>query len=270
MSFSIGAPTRWRARTAPLTVRFVVAVVLAVGGVSACTSMAGGPAPTSTGPAPRSATTAVTPTPTPTPSLTALDAVRCAVTRERPPSRDLLPARLIWPSGDTDERGQTFETAAGATSSECPGALPKSGCNPPTPWSAPLVDDFFVASGATLLTRGSSGMYFANTNSSGVFVPNRQSVRYGVVQLRAGDPRDAVAYLERELRQCASGEPQTLGGHTRLVGTTPSDYRQGPATIVLLTGPDAAAWLVVDGTMQITEGELTRLVTVAASRLLPS
>ena len=266
MSFPTGARPRGGARTAALTVRFVVAVVLAVGGVSACTSMVGGPAPTSAGPGPRSAATAVTPTPTP--SLTALDTVRCAVTRERPPSRDLLPARLIWPSGDTDERGQTFETAAGA--SECPGELPKSGCNPPPPWSAPLVDDFFVASGATLLTAGSSGMYFANTNSSGVFVPNRQSVRYGVVHLRAGDPRDAVAYLERVVRQCASGAPQSLGGSARLVGTAPSDYRQGPATIVLLTGPDAAAWLVVDGTMQITEGELTRIVTVAASRLLPS
>ncbi|MEO5744793.1 MAG: hypothetical protein ABIQ53_09430 [Terracoccus sp.] len=266
MSFPPGARTRPGARAALSTFRVGVAVVLAVGGVSACTLMAGGPAPTSTRPVPRSAAAAVPPTP----SLTALDTVRCAVTRGRPPNRDLLPARLIWPSGDTDERGQTLETAAGADASQCPGELPKSGCNPPTPWSAPLVDDFFVASGATLLTTGSSGMYFANTDGSGVFVPNRQSVRYGVVKLRAGDPRGAVAYLERALRQCASGAPQTLGGSARLVGTTPSDYRQGPATIVLLTGPDAAAWLVVDGTMQITETELARIVKVAESRLLSS
>ena len=267
MWFPPRARARSGARTALSTIRRLVAGGLAIGVIAACTTSVGEPAPAITRPTPKTTTTATTAV-TPTPSLTVLDTVRCAVTRERPPSGDLLPARSIWPSGDTVERGQTFETVAGADASRCPGELPTTGCNRPTPWSAPLIDDFFVASGATHLTQGSSAVYFANTDANGVFVPNRQSVRYGVVRLRAGDPRGAVAYLERAMRQCDSATPQTVGGHRALVGTVTSEFRQGPATVVLLPGPHVAAWLVLDGTTQITETELARIVTVAASRLL--
>lgn len=205
----------------------------------------------------------------PLPSMTPLDTVRCVVTRALPPRRDLLPARVLWPSG-TDETGQSFETVTGAPAQQCPGELPTAGCRPNPPWETPLREDFVVASGAVRLVDGSSATFFAASEVTGVTVPNRQWVRYSVLNLRRGDPRGAVAYLERVMRECAGATSQPIGRTNRLVGTTRSFFRQGPATVVLLTGLDAAAWLVVDGSIAIDQAELARVVGVAASRLLPS
>lgn len=235
-----------------------VAVVCAV--MVSCTSV--GP-PTGDG---RVATRVVEPS-SPAPSLTPLDVVRCTVTRELPANRDPLPARLVWPSGRPGLQAQTFVTYPDAGPDRCPGTLPRSGCLALAPWRAPLGEDFVVASRAKRLIDGSSEAIVSTAASA---VPTRQSVRYGVVELPAGDPRRAVPYLERVMRECADAVPQRVGGASRLVGSTTSYYRQGPATVVLLTAKDAAAWLVLDGTTVVDAAELARIVGTAASRLLPS
>lgn len=250
------------AAVVPVVPAMAITAIMAVGGLTACTSSTSDLTASSTRPP---ASTPVVPTP----SMTALDTVRCAVTRELPPGRDLLPALAIWPAGGSKPSVQSFQTVAGTGvgATGCRGALPASGCRPLPPWNASPSDDFFVASGATRRFEGAATTSFAGTGETGSGVTNLQSVRYGLVQLRDGDPRGALAYLRRAMRQCASAVPLGLGGHPRLVGTGPSEFRQGPANVVLLEGSDAAAWLVVDGTTQVTEGELARIVTVAASRL---
>lgn len=272
-------PRSWATRALGVLVAAVVVVVL-----GSCTSVVVPPgdvraasatnatnaaAPISSAAASSSSALAGEGSERPLPSMTPLDIVRCVVTRTLPSNRDLVPARVVWPSG-TDETGRSFETVAGAPAQQCPGELPKAGCRPNPPWETPLREDFVVASGAVRLVDGSSATFFAPSDVTGVPVPNRQWVRYSMLNLRKGDPRGAIAYLDRVMRECAGATPQLIGGTTRLVGTTRSFFRQGPATVVLLTGQDTAAWLVLDGSIAIDDAELARVVGVAASRLLPS
>ncbi|MDN5767661.1 MAG: hypothetical protein L0H96_18295 [Humibacillus sp.] len=202
-----------------------------------------------------------------------MDTDQCAVQRTLPPGQGGLPADSILPANAIEAGTQgPVETVPGADAGGCAGSLPTSGCDEPRPWSEPPGDRFFTATRATrwvwgIVTWVSAG---ASQSATATGVKDLQSVSYDLLQLRPGDPAGTLAYLERSVQQCEGATAVTMGGHRALVGTMTSGFRQGPATVVLLTGPDAAAWLVFDGTTQISAPELTRIVDVAASRLLPS
>ena len=266
MSSAPRARSRLGARTALSTVGRGVAVALTVVGLVACTSVVGNPTPTGTGP------TAASPS-TPAPVLTPVDTDQCVVERTLPPDQNPLPAEVIRPPTAIGSRTQKpVETVPGADASGCLGSLPTSGCDEPRPWSEPPGDRFFTATRATRWVRGVVTWVAADTSHGAVAtgVNDLQSVSYDVLQLRPGDPARTLAYLERSVQQCEGATPAIVGGRRALVGTMTSTFRQGPSTVVLLTTSDAAAWLVLDGTTRISQAELTRIVAVAASRLLPS
>ena len=254
----------------------VVASGLVVSGMAACTSSTGEPAPSSSR-RPASTTAAAT-TPLPSPVLTPLDTLRCVVQRTLAPDEDGLFADSVRPAAAIGAETQgPVETVPGADAVRCPGSLPAGSrvCDEPRPWSRPADVRFFTASGATRRVEGALTWSLAGTprpsqSAAAVRVIDLQSVGYGVLDLRAGDPAGALGYLERSALQCDSASRVTLGGRRALVGTVTSQYRQGPATLVLLPGSNAAAWLVFDGTTRISQAELTRIVAVAAARLLPS
>lgn len=250
----------------------MVAAGLTVAWLTACTSSVGEPTPTDTGPT----VAAPFPSPVPSPVLTPVDTEQCIVQHTIPAGQGGLPLAVVRPVGAIGATTQgPVETVPGADAKGCPGSLPKSGCDEPRPWSEPVSDRVFTATRATrfvegILTWESAGAPRPSHSAAATGVTDLQSVSYGLLQLRPGDPAGTLAYLERSVQQCDGATPATVGGRRVLVGTMSSAFRQGPATVVLLTGPDAAAWLVFDGTTQIPQAGLTRIVEVAASRLLPS
>lgn len=278
----MSAPPRARARsglhaalpTVRLTVRPIVRLMVAAGltvaGVAACTSSAGGPAPTSTRPA------ATAPTTRPAPVLTPLDTLRCVVQRTITTDRGGLPPDSVQPAEAVGAATEgPVETVPGADAATCPGALPAAGCDEPGPWSRPGDQRFFTASRATRRVEGVVTWSLVSTPPPSQSAPadgvnDLQSIGYGVLNLTPGDPGRVLAYLERVVRQCDSAIPLSVGGRRDLVGMVTSQFRQGPADVVLLTSPDAAAWLLLDGTTQLSDTELARIVGVAASRLLLS
>lgn len=271
MSFAPHARSRSGARTALSTRWRWVAAALAVSGLAACTSAQVEPTPTGSR-AP--ATTEVDASPSPV--LTPLDILRCAVQRTLSPGQGGLPLDAVRPADATGAETQgPVETVPGADARRCPGALPTAVCDKPRPWSQPGNERFFTATRATRRVEGSATWSLASTprvsrSAVATGVEDLQSVGYGLLDLEPGDPARALAYLERSVQQCESATSVTMGGRRALVGTLTSQFRQGPATIVLLTGPDAAAWIVLDGTTQMPEAERARIVALAASRLLPS
>lgn len=252
----------------------MVATGLTVGAVAACTSPVGAPAPART--RPTAATGAGAPTSVPTPVLTPLDTLRCVVQRTLPPDQGGLPLDSVQPAEAIGAATQgPVETVPGADAAACPGVLPASGCDEPRPWSRPGDERFFTATQATRRVEGAvtwSLVSHPRPSQSAVDarVEDLQSVSYGLLNLKPGDPGRALAYLERVVRQCDSAIPMSAGGRRALVGTLTSQFRQGPANVVLLTTPNAAAWLLFDGTTQVSQTEFTRVVASAASRLLPS
>ncbi|WP_139142837.1 hypothetical protein [Humibacillus sp. DSM 29435] len=252
-------------------VRLMVAAGLTVAGAAACTSSAGGPAPASTRP---SAATA--PTSRPAPVLTPLDTLRCVVQRTITTDRGGLPPDSVKPAEAVGAATEgPVETVPGADAAACPGALPAAGCDEPSPWSRPGDERFFTASRATRRVEGVVTWSLVSKpppsqSAAADGVNDLQSIGYGVLNLKRGDPGRVLAYLERVVRQCDSAIPLSVGGRRALVGTVTSQFRQGPADVVLLTSQDAAAWLLLDGTTQLSDTELARIVSVAASRLLPS
>lgn len=251
-------------------VRLTMAAGLTVAAVAACTSSAS-PPPASTRP---SAATA--PTSVPSPVLTPLDTLRCVVRRPIVPDRGGLPLDAVQPVEAVGAATEgPLETVPGADAAACPGALPAAGCDEPRPWSRPGDERFFTASRATRRVEGVVTWSLVSTprpsqSAAADGVNDLRSVSYGVLNVKPGDPGRVLAYLERVVRQCDSAIPMRVGGRRVLVGTVTSQFRQGPANVVLLTRPDAAAWLLFDGTTQVTETELARIVTVAASWLLLS
>ena len=252
----------------------MVAVGLTVVALAACTSSMGEPTPTAG--RPTAATGAVGTSPTPSPVLTPLDTLRCTVQRTLPPGQGGLPLDSVRPGGAIGAEAEgPVETVPGADAGRCPGSLPTALCDEPRPWSRPGDDHFFTATRATRRVEGAVTWSQASTSgpSQSAALPtvlDLQSVGYGLLDVRAGDPARALVYLERAAQECDSATPVTLGGQRALVGTLTSQFRQGPATLVLLRAPDAAAWLVVDGTTATSRAQLNRIVAVAASRLLPS
>lgn len=248
-----------------------VAAALVVGGLAACTSAQVGPTLTGT-----QAPATIEVDASPSPVLTPLDTLRCVVQRTLPLGQGGLPLDSIRRADATGAETQgPVETVPGADASRCPGALPTAVCDEPRPWSRPGDERFFTATRATLRVEGSATWSLvASPRVSGsavaTGVKDLQSVGYGLLRVRPSDPARALAYLERSARQCERATSVTLGSRRVLVGTVTSQFRQGPATVVLLPGPNAAAWLLLDGTTQLPESELVRIVEVAASRLLPS
>lgn len=205
----------------------------------------------------------------PAPEMTPIDTLRCASSHNLPAVSNPFPARVIWGAALDRATGtdEAVETVPGPDAARCAHVLP-AGCDSP-PWAWPPNERFFVASGATRRLRGESGTAGSTSATSAAPVVDRQSVQWGSLELPPGDPLGVLAHLRRTATECASAVPATVGGRPVLVGTAGSDYRQGPAVIVLLTGRDAAAWLTVDGTTVLPEHELARIVAAAAARLLP-
>ena len=201
--------------------------------------------------------------------MTPIDTLRCAASHNLPAANNPFPDRVIWGASADRATGtdEAVETVPGPDAARCAHVLP-SGCDS-QPWTWPPNDGFFVASGATRRLRGESGTAGGAVATSPSQVVDRQSVRWGALELPPGDPLGVLANLRRTATECASAGPATIGGRPVLVATARSDYRQGPAVLVLLTGRDGAAWLTVDGTTELAAPELSRIVAAAAARLLP-
>ncbi|MBB2987297.1 hypothetical protein [Terracoccus luteus] len=255
-----------------------VAITLAVtAGVAGCTGARDAPVPPVPTGSLRDGSVTAAPTapaePTPAPSLTPIDTLRCAREVQRPgpgplPAsvlQDAVPA-VRWGGG----LAGAVETVPGPDAGRCAPGLPAVRCADRPPWLYPPTTDLFTASGATRALRGQVTGQVRRTTSAGATVLDLQSATWASLTLAPADAAKAATYLRSTVERCADGSPQTLRGRRVDVGIAPSQYRQGPATVVVLTGPSAVGWLVLDGTTALSTSELARLVAAAAPRLVPT
>ncbi|MCU1538056.1 MAG: hypothetical protein JWP82_2407 [Humibacillus sp.] len=277
-----------------------VAALALVSALAACTSSTGAPnvpsrspvvatpAPSATTPGPSAATSAAIGTtvdPTPDPLMTPVDSRICAEIRDVPAARSPLPAAVIWPVSarspvTTGGADVVTEVVPGADVARCradreprprdPRAeLGPLACDTDQPWIGAPSDRYVVAGEASRELHGESVIANDPAPMGGAEVVDRQSVRWGSLEVPTGDPNAALTRLARAARECAGATPRTVAGRPALVGSVRSDYRQGPATLVLLLGR-AAAWLTLDGTTATPETEVVRIVRLGAARLLPA
>ncbi len=216
--------------------------------------------------------------------MTPVDSRICSEVRDVPAATSPLPAAVIWPVSarspvTTGGADVVVEMVPGADVARCRAdreprprdpraALGPLACDSDQPWTGPLTDRYVVAGEATRQLRGEAGIADDPAPMGGAEVVDRQSVTWGSLEVPTGDPDGALTRLTRAARECAGATRTTIAGRPVLVGSAPSDFREGPATVVLLVGPDAAAWLTLDGTTALPQTELVRIVRAAAPRLL--
>ncbi|TQN46180.1 hypothetical protein FHX52_2886 [Humibacillus xanthopallidus] len=207
------------------------------------------------------------------------DAPQCTVRRELAGAERMVPIDEVFPGWNSGGFAGPSEVVPGrdaADPARCPGELPTSPfCDEMLPWTGLLFDAFVTASGARRVVDGYllAMPHGSNPDAPPEQTPGTRVVTYRLLDLAAGDPKGAAAFLDRSFRSCAGARPATSSevpgpaGVKALIGTARSDYRAPAAQLVLLRRGSHLVWAVLDGGGWKT-GERAHAVQVLAAHLL--
>lgn len=201
-----------------------------------------------------------------------VDAAQCAMRRDLGTDTTAeLPFGDLFGKGVSRGIDLNDEFTPGPDSRDDPrcsrGSLPGGDavwCGQPPPWLSADWMGMVDALGADRIRRA----FLSADDGASVDgqMPGR-TVAYVEIELRRGDPRGTLAFLESAFTSCADAAPGTVSGLKVMAGSVPSAHgTQGEASAVAFLTPERAAWVVLDGG-EWTKTERERALRAIAAHL---